>query len=52
VVLNATAAIPQIQSYLASHNITVRSIEKIRPTLEDVFVSLTSVRSPAAEAKP
>jgi len=51
VVFNAAEAIPQITAYLASHNIAVSSIEKIRPTLEDVFVSLTSVREPATEAK-
>jgi ABC-2 type transport system ATP-binding protein len=51
VVLNATAAIPQLLTYLTSHRIAVRNIEKIRPTLEDVFVSLTSVREPAREAR-
>jgi len=52
VVLNATAAIPQIKTYLEIRKVAVGSIEKIRPTLEDVFVSLTSVREPATEARP
>jgi len=52
VVLDAAAAIPQIQAYLQGRSITVKSIEKIRPTLEDVFVSVTSERDQAAEAKP
>ena len=47
VVLDATAAIPQIQSFLDQHGITVNGIEKIRPTLEDVFVSVTTVRGSA-----
>ena len=49
VVLDAAAAIPQIQAYLQGRSITVKSIEKIRPTLEDVFVSLTT--GSAAEAR-
>ena len=52
VVLDATAAIPQIQSFLKEHGIAVNSIEKIRPTLEDVFVSVTTMRDAAAEARP
>jgi ABC-2 type transport system ATP-binding protein len=51
VVLNAAAAIPQIQSFLTNHAVTVSSIEKIRPTLEDVFVSVTSERDKPAEAQ-
>jgi len=42
VVPNADAAIPQIRAYLAQHSVRVRDIEKIRPSLEDVFVSLTA----------
>jgi ABC-2 type transport system ATP-binding protein len=52
VVLNATSAIPQIQTYLKERNISVRGIEKIRPTLEDVFVSVTTAHDAPAEAKP
>jgi ABC-2 type transport system ATP-binding protein len=42
VVSNAEEAIPQIRAYLTQHQVSVRNIEKIRPSLEDVFVSLTS----------
>ncbi len=42
VVLNADSAIPQVRAYLTQHGIKVQRIEKIRPSLEDVFVSLTS----------
>ncbi len=49
VVGNAEAAAPQIAKYLAVHDISVQHIEKIRPTLEDVFVSLTTTRD--AEAR-
>jgi ABC-2 type transport system ATP-binding protein len=41
VVRDATAAIPQVKKYLSDHNISVGLIDKIHPTLEDVFVSLT-----------
>ena len=51
VVHNATAAIPHVQRYLSDHNITVGRIEKIRPSLEDVFVSLTSARDSEKEWK-
>jgi len=52
VVENAAAAEPRIAAFLKEHSITVTRIEKIRPTLEDVFVSLTTARSPAEEQKP
>ncbi len=42
VVPNAAAAVPKVKQFLSDHNITVGRIEKIHPTLEDVFVSLTS----------
>jgi ABC-2 type transport system ATP-binding protein len=51
VVLDAAAAMPQIKSFLKGRGISVSSIEKIRPTLEDVFVSVTTVRDSAAEVK-
>ena len=35
----AEAAIPSVRSYLETSGVTVGKIEKIRPTLEDVFVS-------------
>jgi len=42
VVKEAAVAIPQLQGYLAEHNIAVTRMEKIPPSLEDVFVSLTT----------
>jgi drug efflux transport system ATP-binding protein len=44
VVQKAEPAIPQIKTYLAQRNVHVTKIEKIRATLEDVFVSLTTGR--------
>jgi ABC-2 type transport system ATP-binding protein len=35
-------AIPKIQAYLNEHAVTVTRMERIRPSLEDVFVSLTT----------
>jgi ABC-2 type transport system ATP-binding protein len=49
VVRDATAAVPQVQKYLSDHSITVGRIEKIRPSLEDVFVSLTTARDSGKE---
>ena len=46
------AAIRSIESYLAERGITVSRMEKIRPSLEDVFVSLTTAREAAEERKP
>ena len=42
VVPNADEAIGQIKEHLANNGITVHQVEKIRPSLEDVFVSLTT----------
>jgi len=42
VVDNADSAVPGLQSFLGGRNINVSHIEKIRPSLEDVFVSLTT----------
>jgi ABC-2 type transport system ATP-binding protein len=44
VVADAAAARPRIESFLAAREIQVSQIEKIRPTLEDVFVSLTTTQ--------
>jgi ABC-2 type transport system ATP-binding protein len=49
VVRDATAAVPQVQKYLSDHSITVGRIEKIHPSLEDVFVSLTTARDSGKE---
>jgi hypothetical protein len=35
-------ATPEVKKYLADRGVTVRRIEQIRPSLEDVFVSLTT----------
>ena len=42
VVEQAKAATPEVKKYLAEHGVTAWRIEKIRPSLEDVFVSLTT----------
>jgi ABC-2 type transport system ATP-binding protein len=42
VVGQAEAAIPEVKEYLTDHGVTVLRVEKIRPSLEDVFVSLTT----------
>jgi ABC-2 type transport system ATP-binding protein len=52
VVRDATAAGPLIATYLADHGIAVSRMEKIRPTLEDVFVSLTTASDAEKERKP
>ena len=44
VVRRAEASIPVLKEYLAQRGVTVRRMERIRPSLEDVFVSLTSER--------
>jgi ABC-2 type transport system ATP-binding protein len=51
VVEDANHSMPQLKSYLAAHSITVSRMEKIRPSLEDVFVSLTTGREAAEERK-
>ena len=42
VIPDADAAVPAIKKFLANKGITVSRMEKIRPSLEDVFVSLTT----------
>jgi ABC-2 type transport system ATP-binding protein len=42
VVQNAEAAAPRLKHFLEEHSIAVSRIVRIRPTLEDVFVSLTT----------
>lgn len=44
VVENASITQSGVRKQLSEHGVTVKRIEKIRPTLEDVFVSLTSAR--------
>jgi ABC-2 type transport system ATP-binding protein len=52
VVEDAAVAAPQIKSYLAEHGVAVSRMEQIRPSLEDVFVSLTTGREAAEERQP
>ena len=42
VVEKAETATPEVKKFLSGHGINVRRIENIHPTLEDVFVSLTT----------
>jgi ABC-2 type transport system ATP-binding protein len=52
VVPDAAAATPRVEKFLKDHGISVSHIEKIRPSLEDVFVSLTTASNAAEERKP
>jgi ABC-2 type transport system ATP-binding protein len=53
VVSQAAAAIPALGSYLDERGIRVKKIEAIRPSLEDVFVSLTTTHAqPALDRRP
>ena len=47
---NALAWIAQLQTYLAARTVQVSKIEPIRPSLEDVFVALTSEHEGRNEA--
>jgi len=51
VVAHAEKAITELRKYLFEQGIIVTRIELIRPTLEDVFVSLTGRREVPAEEK-
>jgi ABC-2 type transport system ATP-binding protein len=48
VVPEATRAIPGLRSYLSARGLQVGRVDPIRPTLEDVFVSLTAGREERA----
>jgi ABC-2 type transport system ATP-binding protein len=52
VVKDAAAAMPRIKKFLSEQSVTVSHMEKIRPSLEDVFVSLTTASEAAEEHKP
>ena len=45
VVIKASEAINGVKSFLTQHGITATRVEPIRPSLEDVFVSLTTTRT-------
>jgi ABC-2 type transport system ATP-binding protein len=51
VVQDADVAIPQLKQFLAEHNVALKRAEKIHPSLEDVFVSLTTRRETAEERR-
>jgi len=51
VVPDASGALEGVGSYLAGRGVAVSRIEKIRPSLEDVFVSLTAARNKPARAE-
>ena len=51
VVPAADAAMPRIEKYLADNGVAVSRIGKIRPSLEDVFVSLTTASNAGEESK-
>ena len=51
VVTKAAEAVPGLTKYLSEHQIAVSKIEPISPTLEDVFVALTTRQAESAEAK-
>lgn len=52
VVERAVTAAAEVQEYLAGKNITVRRVERIPPSLEDVFVSLTTEAQNGKERRP
>ncbi|MGA7857995.1 MAG: ABC transporter ATP-binding protein [Terracidiphilus sp.] len=49
VVQHADTATPQLQSFLAERGVKVSRTERIPPSLEDVFVALTSARDAGEE---
>jgi ABC-2 type transport system ATP-binding protein len=50
VVPDAHAAIPRLRTALSEHGVNVTKMEPIRPSLEDVFVSLTAAQGAAGKA--
>jgi ABC-2 type transport system ATP-binding protein len=51
-VQDAGKASLELKSYLAARGVAVNRIERIRPSLEDVFVSLTTERGAVEERRP
>ncbi len=52
VVADARAAVNNVREFLAQRGVQVARVEPIRPTLEDVFVSLTPARGENGGRKP
>lgn len=50
VVPDAMTSITRLHSHLSQHGVTVAKIEAIRPSLEDVFVSLTTAHGTGGKA--
>jgi ABC-2 type transport system ATP-binding protein len=50
VVEDAAQSAPLLKKYLAERGVTVSRMEEIRPSLEDVFVSLTTARDAGGKA--
>ncbi len=50
VVPEAGGMTPRLRTYLSQQGVTVSKIEQIRPSLEDVFVSLTAAQGAAGKA--
>ena len=44
------ASLPRLRAYLSQHGVHVANMEAIRPTLEDVFVSLTAAQEAMGKA--
>jgi ABC-2 type transport system ATP-binding protein len=51
VVNNANAAIPLLRARLTEQGVQVTKIEQVRPSLEDVFVSLTGTHAASTERR-
>ncbi|MFY9856117.1 MAG: ABC transporter ATP-binding protein [Terracidiphilus sp.] len=51
VVADASVSAPLLEKYLTEHGVAVSRMEQIRPSLEDVFVSLTTGREAVEERK-
>jgi ABC-2 type transport system ATP-binding protein len=52
VVRRAQAAIPEVKKFLADHGIAVHRVASIPPSLEDVFVSLTTEAGRGRDPRP
>jgi ABC-2 type transport system ATP-binding protein len=52
VVPKASEAIDKVKNFLSAHGINTTTIESIRPSLEDVFVSLTGARNEQGTEQP